>query len=105
MHDAIFRGQDSLGRRGLVLFALDAGVPDSGAFNACMAEGGRPPAIQDDIEAAVGLGGSGTPTVLINGLKYERVPDSARLKRLVRYHLDLSRDSLAHNGTRGEVGK
>jgi protein-disulfide isomerase len=98
MHDALFTAQDSLGRRALALFARDAGVADSASFANCMSEPGRPAAIQADIEDAVAVGGSGTPTVLINGLRYARVPDRTRLARLVKYHSGLHDDSLKLKG-------
>ncbi len=82
-HDALYQKQDSLGLKSFMSFARDAGVADTGAFATCASRTGPVIAIDIDSAAARKLGGRGTPTLLINGLRLPGAPDSASLNRLV----------------------
>lgn len=66
-HDLVFARQSELGARTFHEFALEAGVPDLGAFDACFRDDREVAAIERDIEEARRMGGMGTPTVLVNG--------------------------------------
>jgi protein-disulfide isomerase len=80
----VYAKQDSLGLKSFLSFAIESGVPDTGAFLACNASNLPVPAIDRDSAVASHLGGRGTPTVVINGHLFGFVPDSARLDSLVR---------------------
>ncbi len=81
MHDLLFLHQDSLGLTPWQSFAFSAGVPDTIAFQECLSAQVPAAAIDRDIAAAAALGGSGTPTVLLNGRMFSHPPDSNRLFR------------------------
>ena len=66
-HDLIYREQNSLGLRTFRQFAMDAGVRELDAFDECYASVEEVAAIQRDIEAVRQIGGTGTPTVVVNG--------------------------------------
>jgi hypothetical protein len=66
-----------------VSFAAESGVVDLKAFEECRT--GEPPlSIAEDVKAAKAVGGTGTPTVLIDGFRIPFTPDSAELDRLIR---------------------
>lgn len=88
-HDALFRGQDSIGVRTWIDYASEAGVPDREAFGRCMAEA-APAVLQVDAEAAKRLGVVMTPTLLINGRFLEGTPQ--HLEELERMVLDAADD-------------
>jgi protein-disulfide isomerase len=83
--DLLFEKQDSLGLKTFTAFAVESGVPDIPAFDECNSETQPLPAITADSAAARGVGGTGTPTVLINGL---RLPRTRLLVPLVEAALD-----------------
>lgn len=83
-HDLVFAKQDSLGLKTFTEFARESGVPDLVAFRSCNAAVEPVPAIEADIVAAERLGGGGTPTVVINGLRLPAPPDSAALATMIR---------------------
>lgn len=66
-HDRLYAAQPSLGLKTFTEFAIEAGVPDSAAFSRCVEETGPVAAIERDIQVVRDLGGTGTPTVLVNG--------------------------------------
>lgn len=59
--------------------AGEVDIPDSTVFRECVTDVQPSPRIEADIEAARGLGGRGTPTLVINGWLMREMPDSARL--------------------------
>ncbi len=85
-HDLLYAKQDSLGLKSFASFARDAGVADTIAFARCNA-GATVPAIETDVTAAKEVGGTGTPTLLVNDLMLPGAPDSARLEKLVNQAL------------------
>ncbi len=83
-HDLIYAKQDSLGLKSFASFARDAGVPDSTAFAACDFKLGPVAVVERDIAAVEALGGTGTPTLLVNDLVLPGAADSARFDQYVR---------------------
>jgi protein-disulfide isomerase len=81
--DLLYEKQDSLGLKPFDQFASDAGVRNLQAFRACNGAGGPVPAIDVDVAAAHELQATGTPTVIVNGLRYVGAPDSAALEKIV----------------------
>jgi len=84
IHDLFYAKQDSLGLKSFAAFARDAGVRDSAAFARCIGGARFERTITADSAAAKRIGGTGTPTLVINGLRLVSIPDSAELDRLVR---------------------
>jgi protein-disulfide isomerase len=82
-HDLVFQEQDSLGLKPFQRFAQESGVPDTSSFGKCIARQSKVPSIEADMAAASKLGGTGTPTIVINGLRLPGAPDSTRLEQLV----------------------
>lgn len=80
-HDALFAGQETLGYTPWDAFARTAGVPDVGAFQRCLAEPGQMVSLVRDIEGGKRLGIRGTPTLLVNGRRYNGVPPMSMLER------------------------
>jgi predicted DsbA family dithiol-disulfide isomerase len=81
MHDLLFDHSDALGRVPWRQLAEAAGVENMRAFERCIADSTTRSVIESDHEAARSLGARGTPTVLINGVRFtgsipERVLDS-----------------------------
>jgi protein-disulfide isomerase len=83
-HDLLFAQQDSLGRKPFVDFAQESGVRDLGAFEKCNAVRDPVAQIESDLIAVKQLGGTGTPTVVVNGLRLPGTPDSATMVTHVR---------------------
>jgi protein-disulfide isomerase len=65
-HDALFAQQDSIGKRGWGMFALDAGVSDTLAFSTCVRDSTTKQIVERDIAAGAKLGLTGTPGLLVN---------------------------------------
>ena len=83
-HDMIYLKQDSIGLKPFEDYAREVGVQDLPAFNSCNTATSPIPSVEADKVAATSVGGSGTPTILINGLRLPGAPDSARLEQFVR---------------------
>jgi protein-disulfide isomerase len=66
-HDLLYANQPMLGLRTFQQFAAEAGIRDVAAFNSCYEQEESVPAIERDIEAVARIGGTGTPTVVVNG--------------------------------------
>lgn len=79
-HDILYAHQDSLGIVPFREFARRAGVNDLLKFDTCMLDTAVVPAVERDIAAAKAAGGTGTPTVIVNGLRLVRIPDVATLE-------------------------
>jgi len=82
-YNAVFDGQDSLGKRAWTSFAAEAGVRDSNAFKRCLHDSATMPLVTRDIAAGKELKVEGTPTVLINQWKMREPLTSASLERVV----------------------
>lgn len=93
-HDSIYSEQDSLGLVAFDAFAKKAGVADISAFVECFKKGGKVPAIEADIAAAVAVGATGTPAVIVDGQLLGFMPDSAESDRMIVSAL--TRSKLVH---------
>lgn len=87
MHDTLFAWQDSIGVTSWQSIAAAAGVRDLGAYRACLTDTAAAARVNDDREAARKLGATGTPTVLVNGVRFGGVPRKEQIDSMV--HLAL----------------
>jgi protein-disulfide isomerase len=83
-HDALFAAQDSIGAVGWDRFAARAGVGDLPRFEACAAATGPLAPLERDTAAARRLRVSGTPTLLINELRFHGAVRQDTLEAYVR---------------------
>ncbi|MEP6764085.1 MAG: thioredoxin domain-containing protein [Gemmatimonadaceae bacterium] len=79
MHDFAFSHQDSLGVLQWDKVAAKIGIADTSKFSLCTRSNEVLAKLQADSSAAVEVGVPGTPTVVINGLKYDGTPSAAQL--------------------------
>ena len=79
----LFRKQDSLGLKSFGSFAVESGVSDIVAFNRCTTSTRVDSRILADMEAADLAGAKGTPTIVVNGLRLARVPQTVELERMI----------------------
>jgi protein-disulfide isomerase len=82
-HDALFVDQADIGLASWNRFAVNAGIPDLVAFDQCMAASAPSRALHADTLAARELKVVGTPTLLINGLRYTGTPPLDTLRAIV----------------------
>jgi protein-disulfide isomerase len=83
IHNLFYLEQEMIGRKSFLAFAAASGVQDLAAFAKC-ATGPEARAIVDaDIGAARAIGGTGTPTLVINGVRHRLRADTTWLPRLV----------------------
>lgn len=68
-HDRLFAARDSVGIVSFVQFAEQAGVADLDRFNSCFASEQSMPQIERDAALALAVGGHGTPTLLLDGVR------------------------------------
>lgn len=83
-HDALFAEQPRLGLVPWNHFARLAAVPDSTAFNQCVAAGQQGDALARDIADGERLQIRGTPTLFVNGIRVDGVPSVAELEAHLR---------------------
>jgi protein-disulfide isomerase len=98
MHAVLFDQPDSIGVISWRSFARLAAVPDLSAFERCMRDSTALPAVTRDRRAAEHLGADGTPTVLINGIRFSGALPQATLDSLVESVLQSV--SLGERGTK-----
>lgn len=67
-HDLLFVRRDSLRTGAFSWIAREAGVRDLSAFDACLGQDGSLKSVESDLAEVRRIGGSGTPTLVINGL-------------------------------------
>lgn len=72
MHDQLYELQDSLGLIGFASIAHRAGVADSAAFRECSSDAKTGEIVERDFQLGRVIGISATPTLVINGRKYDR---------------------------------
>lgn len=91
-HDRLFNAQDSIGYLGMDTIASQAGVPDLARFAGCFSSGEFEMKVRTDGQLALSVGGSGTPTVLLEGRRL-RAADTDRigLSRLISTALEVAR--------------
>lgn len=95
-HDALFARQDSVGALPWTRFAQEAGVPDVTAFERCMAgSAAAAAALNADTLAGQKLQVRGTPTLLVNGKRYNGAPPTHALEQIIREELRGARKALA----------
>lgn len=68
-HDAVYERQSFLSDGQYTQIAKDLGI-DAEAFNACFHSRDTLPIVQNDLNEALGLGLSATPTIYINGIRH-----------------------------------
>jgi protein-disulfide isomerase len=100
-HDLLFSRPNELGITPFREFAADAGVSDLSAFDACFAKTEPVPSIEKDMEEAKRVGGTGTPTVIVNGWLFPRGLKPQLLDSIAEQFLkpQVSRKSLQLPGT------
>jgi protein-disulfide isomerase len=81
--DAVFAKQDSLGLKGWGGYARDAGVPDSSALTTCMKVGTGFTKIDSGLALAGRKRILGTPTLFLNGWRFDRPPSAEMLSKTV----------------------
>lgn len=84
MVSVLYHWQDSLGHTTPTFFAAKAQVGDVPAFDACSAASDSLESVSAGIARALQLGGTGTPTLVVNGQLLRYVPDSAGLAAILR---------------------
>jgi protein-disulfide isomerase len=72
MHDQLYELQDSLGLISFSSIARRAGVADSVAFLDCVGDTKTSEIVERDFQLGMVIGVSATPTLVINGRKYDR---------------------------------
>lgn len=70
-HDALYEEQWAIGRRPWSSFAEAVGVPDLGAFDACVRDSSYVETVRADLALARELGFRGAPTVIVSGYVLE----------------------------------
>lgn len=83
MHNALFQSQKELGVKPWVDIAVMAGIPDTTAFNDCMADPSPRKRVADGKRLAQELNVLGTPTIIINGLQLRAPPTLEKLESMV----------------------
>ena len=73
-HRRLYANHDSLGLKSFEKIASEVDGIDPESFAHCIARSEPVDRIEADIEAVQELGGTGTPTVLVNGYRYHRLP-------------------------------
>jgi protein-disulfide isomerase len=84
MHDLLYEKQDSIGLLAWDEVARRSGVSDLTAWETCRADPSVRESIEADRELAKRIGATGTPTVVVNGIRYRDPPDAAALRRIIK---------------------
>jgi protein-disulfide isomerase len=83
-HDALFARQWELGRRPWEAYAKDAALADPPGFVRCLDERRYARRVESDLALGRRIQIGGTPTVIINGALYARVPTPEELEGIVQ---------------------
>jgi protein-disulfide isomerase len=86
-HDLLFQRQDSIGRMPWERFARLAGVPSRSRFADCLSARRPEARVNRDLATADSLGLQGTPTLLVNGRRFDGSPGFPVLEQQVRQAL------------------
>jgi protein-disulfide isomerase len=78
-HELLYAKQDSLGLKSFHDIGVDARVPDMRQFDQCNRSTNTVARIDADIADAIAVGGTGTPTIIVNGFRYGRSPTRGQL--------------------------
>jgi protein-disulfide isomerase len=84
MHEALFRRQREIGSASWREFAELAGVPDQARFERCLDDPAPRSTVIRDRDAALRIGATGTPTVVVNGVRFSGAVPLEILDSLVR---------------------
>jgi protein-disulfide isomerase len=84
MYGQLFDGQDQFGLKPWDDYATAAGVPNLGAFDACIKKTDPIPRVEEGKRLGTKLDIQGTPTVVINGWKLGRPPTLDELDHMVK---------------------
>lgn len=66
-HDSVFADQAQLGLRSMIDIGASLGIADMDAFGTCVEELAPRAIVDRDVDLVRSLGGTGTPTVIVNG--------------------------------------
>ena len=91
VHERLFNELTDSSSVALTSLALRAGITDSARFARCLRDANTKAPINRDINEGDRLGIRGTPTLLIDSLKFDGLP--ADLDKLVRYHMRVAESS------------
>lgn len=92
--NALYGAQDSIRTWDMAHFGRLAGIQDSAAFKRCLTSGGPASRVRADMAAGNRLGISGTPTILVNGVRIDGAPSSGELDSLVNAALQRGSNAL-----------
>jgi protein-disulfide isomerase len=84
MHDRLFEQQNAFGLKPWSEYAIEAGVSDHAAFEACVTSTAPIPRIESGREFGTKLDIKGTPTLIINGWQLAQPPTSGELEGMVK---------------------
>jgi protein-disulfide isomerase len=84
MYDQLYDGQDSFGLKPWSDYATAAGVPDLGAFDACVKKTNPIQRIEEGKQLGAKLDVRGTPTLIVNGWKLGHPPTAEELDGMVK---------------------
>ncbi|MEP6999424.1 MAG: thioredoxin domain-containing protein [bacterium] len=82
--NVLFAKQDSLGQKGWASYASEAGIKDTTAIARCAENEKRVEQIDRDAALAKRMGVHGTPTLFINGWRFDGNVDRAELVRVIK---------------------
>ena len=89
-HDLVFAKQDSLSQVSWSSLAREAGIVDTSAFNACLSDPATRAQVTRDSVAGVRLGMTGTPTLVLNDVRFSGSPGIDTLEAYIARALDHS---------------
>lgn len=81
--DVMYAKQDSFGLKTWSSYAAEAGVKDTAALQKCATNTAPVAAIEDGRNLALEWEFTATPTIIINGYRYERMPTPDDYRRIV----------------------
>lgn len=81
--DVVFASQDSIGLISWADLAVRAGIADTAAFNRCVSAAKLPPMLGVIKGLASELRVAGTPTVVLDGVKYLEPPSDAEIRAAI----------------------
>ncbi|MDZ4259099.1 MAG: thioredoxin domain-containing protein [Gemmatimonadales bacterium] len=83
MYDLLYGVQDSLGLLPWRVLAERSGVPDLDSWEECRDDPGVRAVMEADQELGKRIGATGTPTILVNGWRYERPLQESELRTVI----------------------
>lgn len=85
-HDLVYAKQDSLGLKSVASFAAEAGVHDIESFMTCYEDEETLALVERDRAVAEAVGGTGAPTVIIDGMRFQRQPTTEEIREYLAEH-------------------